>query len=168
MFDDIFNEQDMIDLQQLLRDNNMTITCAESCTGGLIASLITQVSGSSDIFRGSIVTYCNEVKEKELDVKKETMIEYGVVSTQVVEQMAKGVMNKFNSDFSLSVSGVAGPGGGTQNKPVGTVCFAILQKDQNIISKKINLEGTRKSIQLESSKIILQEIYKFIKKTLDK
>jgi len=168
MFDDIFNEQDMIDLQQLLRDNNMTITCAESCTGGLIASLITQVSGSSDIFRGSIVTYCNEVKEKELDVKKETMIEYGVVSTQVVEQMAKGVMKKFNSDFSLSVSGVAGPNVGTQNKPVGTVCFAILQKDKNIISKKINLDGTRKSIQLESSKIILKEIYKIIQKTLDK
>ncbi len=168
MYDEIFNSKDMKDMQDILRLHNKTITCAESCTGGLIASLITEVSGSSDIFRGSIVTYCNDIKEQELNVSKDTMIEYGVVSTQVVEQMCIGVTKKFNSDYSVSVSGIAGPGGGSENKPVGMICYAIYAKNKKIISDTIYLEGPRKSIQLESSKIILKEIYKFIQKTLDK
>ena len=87
MFDDIFNEKDMVNLQAILQNNNKTITCAESCTGGLIASLITQISGSSNIFKGSIVTYSNDIKQQELNVSKDTMIKYGVVSCEVVVQM---------------------------------------------------------------------------------
>jgi len=167
MFDEIFNENDMINLQNILRDNNKTITCAESCTGGLIASMITQISGSSAIFRGSIVTYCNDIKETELNVSKDTMIKYGVVSPQVVDQMASGVLNKFDASFALSVSGIAGPNGGSEAKPVGMICYAIGDKNK-IITNTIYLKGTRKSIQIEASKIILKEILKFIKKTLDK
>ncbi len=167
MFDEIFSIDKMQKLQDILQKNKKTITCAESCTGGLIASLITEVSGSSDIFKGSIVTYCNEIKEQELDVKKETMIQYGVVSTEVTDQMCLGVIKKFNADYSLAVSGVAGPGGGTENKPVGTVCFSIFNKNEKIISNRLQLSGTRKSIQIESAKIILNEIYKFLQKTLD-
>ena len=112
-------------IQDILKQNNLTITCAESCTGGLIASEITSISGSSSIFRGSIVTYCNEIKEQELDVKKETMIKYGVVSCEVVEQMLDGVLSKFDASIAIAVSGVAGPNGGTKDKPVGTVVIGV-------------------------------------------
>jgi nicotinamide-nucleotide amidase len=168
MYDEIFNSQDMLKLQDILRNNKKTITCAESCTGGLIASMITEVSGSSDIFRGSVVTYCNEIKEQELQVKKQTMIEHGVVSTHVVEEMCMGVSKKFAADFSMAVSGVAGPGGGTKDKPVGTVCYAIFYGFEKIKSEKLSLTGSRKEIQIQSAKIILREIFKFIQKTLDK
>ena len=168
MFDDIFNSNDMINMQKILRDNNKTITCAESCTGGLIALLITEVSGSSDIFRGSIVTYCNDIKEKILDVDKQTMIKYGVVSCEVVEQMAIGVEKIFKSDFTIAVSGIAGPNGGSIQKPVGTICYALIHSKSQITTKMLNLAGTRKSIQTEASKIILKEISKIISKTLDK
>ena len=167
MYDDKFNIKDMEDMQKLLRANNKTITCAESCTGGLIASLITEVSGSSDIFRGSIVTYCNDIKEQELNVSKNTMIEHGVVSNQVVEEMCLGVRKKFNSNYSISVSGIAGPGGGAENKPVGMICFAIFEENSKIISDTIYLKGSRKSIQLGASKIILKKIYIFLQKRLD-
>ena len=130
MFNEIFDQNDMIQLQNLLKEKNETITCAESCTGGLISSMITEISGSSSIFRGSVVTYCNEVKEQELGVKKETMIKYGAVSTQTVDEMLKGVIKKFDADYSMAVSGVAGPTGGTKDKPVGTVVIGILKKDQ--------------------------------------
>ena len=168
MFDDIFNEKDMVNLQAILQNNNKTITCAESCTGGLIASHITQISGSSNIFKGSIVTYSNDIKQQELNVSKDTMIKYGVVSCEVVEQMVKGVAKKFNAEYAIAVSGIAGPNGGTKNKPVGMVCFAILTSNNEIKSNTLYLKGTRKSIQLEASKIILKEIYKFIKNILDK
>ena len=87
MYNKIFSSEDMVKLQNHLMQNNQTITCAESCTGGLIASMITEISGSSSIFKGSIVTYCNEIKEQELNVKKQTMIDFGVVSCEVVQQM---------------------------------------------------------------------------------
>ena len=93
-----FTNDDMLKLQNYLIKSNQTITCAESCTGGLISSYITQNSGSSAIFKGSIITYCNETKEQELGVKKETMIKHGVVSREVAKQMCKGVLEKFNAD----------------------------------------------------------------------
>jgi PncC family amidohydrolase len=95
------------------------------------------------------------------------MIEYGVVSTQVVEEMCLGVRKKFNSNYSISVSGIAGPGGGTENKPVGMICFSIFEENTKIISDTIYLKGSRKSIQLGASKIILKKIYKFLQKRLD-
>jgi nicotinamide-nucleotide amidase len=167
MFDEIFNENNMIDLQKILKENKQTITCAESCTGGLIASMITQIPGSSSVFRGSIVTYCNDIKETELNVSKDTMIKYGVVSHQVVKQMASGVLDKFDANFALSVSGIAGPDGGSEAKPVGMICYAIANQDE-IITNTIYLKGPRKSIQFEASKTILKEIYKFIQISLDK
>ena len=157
MYDEIFNENDMMNLQKILRKNGKTMTCAESCTGGLIASMITEISGSSDIFRGSIVTYCNDIKEQELNVSKETMIKHGVVSDEVVEQMCNGISKKFNADYSLAVSGIAGPNGGSKQKPVGMICFAISKKNQKPICYTVYLKGTRKEIQIEASKIILKD-----------
>jgi len=162
MFDNIFNNNDMIKLQNRLRDNNQTITCAESCTGGLIASMLTEVSGSSSIFRGSIVTYCNEIKEQELNVEKETMIEYGVVSCEVVEQMCIGTLKKFDADFAIAVSGVAGPGGGTEKKPVGTVVIGVVSKsgDKNI--EIYNFKGDRKEVQIQAAKTALKKNFKIL------
>ena len=149
----------IIELEQILRMNNFTVTCAESCRWGLIASKFTEVSGSSDIFKGSIVTYCNEIKEQELNVKKETMIEYGVVSCEVVSEMLTGVLDKFNASFAIAVSGVAGPNGGTKNKPVGTVVIGI-KGINNIEDIQIyHFNGSRKEVQLEATKTALTILY---------
>ena len=141
------------EIQNILKKNNLTITCAESCTGGLIASKITQLSGSSSIFKGSIVTYCNEIKEKELNVSKQTMIDNGVVSIEVVNEMLDGVLKKFDSSFAIAVSGIAGPSGGTKNKPVGTVVIGI--KGINNIHKTniYHFKGTRMKIQEQAVSI---------------
>ena len=105
MFDDIFNENDMIELQNLLRANKQTITTAESCTGGLVASMITKISGSSEIFDGSIVTYSNKIKNQELNVKNITLDNFGAVSYEVVDEMLDGVIVKFDANFAIAISG---------------------------------------------------------------
>lgn len=162
MFENIFNDDDMTKIQNKLRDNNQTITCAESCTGGLIASMITEVSGSSSIFRGSLVSYCNEIKEQELNVQKETMINFGVVSCEVVEQMCQGVLKKFDADFAIAVSGVAGPGGGTIKKPIGTVSIGVISKNGDKNIAMYNFKGDRKKVQIQASKTALKIIFEIL------
>jgi len=162
MYEDIFNETNMLELQNLLTKRKETITTAESCTGGLIASMITEISGSSNIFRGSVVTYCNEIKEQELNVKKETMIQNGVVSLEVVKEMLLGVIRKFDANYAIAVSGVAGPNGGTIAKPVGTVVIGVMSCDGREHIAIYNFKGNRKEIQLQSAKTGLKEILKFI------
>ncbi|MBI3874088.1 MAG: CinA family protein [Arcobacter sp.] len=142
-------------IQKILRDNKYTLTCAESCTGGLIASKITEISGSSDIFKGSIVTYSNEIKEQELGVKKETMVNYGVVSIEVVSEMLVGVLKKFNATYAIAVSGVAGPNGGTDLKPVGTVVIGLMNIFGYKNIQQYHFTGDRKNIQLQSMEMAL-------------
>lgn len=149
----------MEELQSLLKQNKQTITCAESCTGGLIASMITAVSGSSSIFKGSVVTYCNEIKEQELGVKKETMIKHGAVSTQTVDEMLIGVIKKFDSDFAIAVSGVAGPTGGTKDKPVGTVVIGIMKKNENPQSWTFSFNGGRQEVQEAAANMSFLKIF---------
>lgn len=168
MYDEIFNTNDMIALQNILRASNKRITCAESCTGGLIASMITSLSGSSDIFDGSIVSYSNKIKIQELNVSENTLENFGAVSVEVVEEMLVGSLKKFNADFSIAVSGIAGPNGGTKQKPVGTVVIGIMDRKMTSIIDVYGLEGTRESIQIQAAKISLKQIYKFVHKTLDK
>lgn len=110
---------------QLLQKNNQTIAVAESCTGGKISHLITQISGSSNYFKGSIVAYSNQIKIQELGVSESNIYQYGAVSEPVIVQMAKGIRKKFNTDFSIATSGIAGPNGGNSEKPVGTVWIAV-------------------------------------------
>lgn len=110
----------------LLDKNGWMVASAESCTGGLIAKLITDVSGSSKYFGAGIVTYSNEAKMSILGVKKETLDEHGAVSSNTVEEMVKGVARVAGADCAMAVSGVAGPSGGTPVNPVGSVWFAIL------------------------------------------
>lgn len=106
---------------ELLKEKNLTLATAESCTGGLISKAITDVSGASEVFLGGIVSYANEVKHKILGVKNETLASYGAVSCQTAEEMALGASRTCFSSVSISTTGIAGPSGGTKEKPVGTV-----------------------------------------------
>ncbi|TXB66212.1 competence/damage-inducible protein A [Vicingus serpentipes] len=131
----------------LLRHNKQTMATAESCTGGYIAHLITSISGSSDYFKGAIVSYANEVKINELRVNSTDIDNYGAVSEQVVVQMAKGVLTKLNVDYAIATSGIAGPTGGTTEKPVGTVWIAVANKNE-VMAKKY-LFGTDRQVNIE-------------------
>jgi len=164
MFNNIFNEDDMIKFQEILKQRGETITCAESCTGGLISSMITEISGSSSIFRGSIITYANEIKEQELKVKKETMIEYGVVSIPVVEQMLQGVLKKFDSTYAMAVSGVAGPNGGTDEKPVGTVVIGVMSRYGSKNIEIYHFKGGRKEVQIQAAKTAFRRNFEILLK----
>ncbi|ETR72324.1 MAG: CinA-like protein [Candidatus Magnetoglobus multicellularis str. Araruama] len=127
----------------LLKKENATLAIAESCTGGLIAHLMTQVPGSSDYFLCSAVTYANEAKTAILNVSHDTIQKYGAVSEKTVREMALGIRNKNNASYGLATSGIAGPGGGTPEKPVGTLCMAVAS-DSGINYQKIVLSfGTR-------------------------
>ncbi|MDP4202792.1 MAG: CinA family nicotinamide mononucleotide deamidase-related protein [Bacteroidota bacterium] len=114
----------------LLLQRKMTMATAESCTGGNIAHLITSVSGSSEYYKGSVVAYANEIKQNILGVSESDLNAYGAVSQQVVEQMARGVQSRFNTDVAVATSGVAGPTGGTPEKPVGMVWIAVAVRDK--------------------------------------
>lgn len=168
MYESLFNDKDMLDFQNLLRKHNKTLTTAESCTGGLIASMVTEVSGSSDIFNGAVITYSNKIKQQELDVKEKTLLNNGAVSIEVVNEMLSGVIKKFNSDFAIAVSGIAGPNGGTKDKPVGTVVIGIKGKDIGQDIEIYKFEGTRKEVQIQTAKYSLKKLLKFFQKTLDK
>lgn len=120
---------------QLLREKGQTLSTAESCTGGYIAHKITEIPGSSDYFKGSVVAYSNEIKNKVLGVSQYDLDTYGAVSEAVIEQMAEGVQKLFATDYALATSGVAGPGGGTPEKPVGTIWIALATPDKTISRK---------------------------------
>jgi len=164
----IFTTDDMIELQNLLRANNKTITTAESCTGGLIAHLITKISGSSDIFNGAIVSYSNEIKAKELGVKNETLENFGAVSQEVVKQMIQGSLGKFSASFAIAVSGIAGPTGGSEKKPVGTVVIGFGDTNSHLTVDTWHFLGTREEVQIQAAQTALKEILKFLRKILDK
>ena len=110
---------------QLLKERKKTLALAESCTGGNIAQFITSVPGSSIYFKGSVVAYANEIKQEILGVDSASIEKFGAVSREVVEQMAEGVRKRFGADYSIATSGIAGPDGGTPEKPVGTTWIAV-------------------------------------------
>lgn len=130
----------------LLREKQVKIACVESCTGGLIASMITSVSGSSEIFESGYVTYSNQAKTDMVGVKEETLIAHGAVSEQVVKEMVTGALERSDADVAVAVSGIAGPNGGTKEKPVGTVCVAWGDNDE-IQSTTFIISGNRQYFQ---------------------
>ncbi|MDJ1471430.1 competence/damage-inducible protein A [Xanthocytophaga flava] len=123
---------------KLLLDQNLTLATAESCTGGYVAHTITKVPGSSRYFTGGMVTYSNDMKINQLDVLPDTLVQYGAVSEETVRQMAENVRKKLNTDIGISTSGIAGPDGGTPDKPVGTIWIAYADKDKTV-TKKLQL-----------------------------
>ena len=125
-----------------LREKGLTLSCAESCTGGLVSKRITDIAGCSDVFVGSCITYANEAKIKLLGVKEETLKKWGAVSEQTAAEMAAGVRVALGTDIGVSVTGIAGPGGGSEEKPVGTVFLGISTKEGEQV-RKLSLSSMR-------------------------
>ena len=146
----------------LLKQKNYTISFAESCTGGLLASKIVNVSGASNVFNESFVTYSNEAKIKYLQVNEATISQYGVVSDEVVLEMVLGLFHQTQADICISVSGIAGPGGGTPQKPVGLVHFAIKIKDNIHVESKI-FKGNRDIIRTRTALWVLYRLFTLLK-----
>lgn len=119
-----------IEIANALKSRRLVMGTAESCTGGKIASMITSMAGSSEYFAGGVVSYCNEVKHDVLGVSEDNLRTYGAVSQPVVEQMARGAIRVLGCDCAVATSGIAGPGGGTPTKPVGTVWVAAAYKER--------------------------------------
>jgi nicotinamide-nucleotide amidase len=147
---------------KLLINKGLTLSVAESCTGGNISHLITSVPGSSKYFKGSIVAYSNEIKSNHLNIPKETIEKYGAVSHEVAEYMAKGVMKFANSDCAIATTGIAGPDGGTKEKPVGTVCISVIFEDK-IISRKFLFGDNRERNIIKASLSALNMLRNLIK-----
>ncbi len=149
-------------LGNILKEKRLTLSVAESCTGGYISHKITSVSGSSSYFKGGIVSYANEIKENILDVKESELIQFGAVSEPVVQQMAKGVQRIFNTDCSIATSGIAGPDGGSEEKPVGTVWICARYKEKMVSGKFIF--GISREMNIERASIAgLSMLYELIK-----
>jgi len=127
---------------KLLKKNSQTVCTAESCTGGNIAGLLTSIPGSSAYFKGSVVAYDNSVKTQLLGVPEEIIVKHGAVSKETVELMAAGARNLFKTDYAVSTSGIAGPDGGTDEKPVGTIWICVSTKNQ-IVSEKLTFGNDR-------------------------
>lgn len=143
---------------KILKSKNLTLATAESCTGGHLAHLITSVPGSSAYFKGGIVAYDNDIKRNHLNVSNETLTEYGAVSEETVREMAQNVRIRFNTSVGVSTSGIAGPDGGTKEKPVGTVWIAYAD-DQGVTARKLMLGNRDRVINIErASRAVLNFI----------
>lgn len=129
-----------------LKELQLTVTTAESCTGGLIAARLVNVAGASQVFGRGFVTYANEAKEEELGVKHETLQQHGAVSKQTVKQMARGAAEHGKADVAIAVTGLAGPDGGTKEKPVGLVYVGIFYKDK-VYWQEFHFKGNRSTIR---------------------
>lgn len=146
-------------LYKKLKEKNMKIAFCESCTGGLITSRFTQISGISEVFDRGIITYSNKSKIEELGVNKETLNRYGAVSEQIALEMATGLLNKTGVDIALSTTGIAGPSGGTKEKPIGLVFIGIATKKNSYVIK-CTLSGNRNSIQNKAASRAFDELRK--------
>jgi PncC family amidohydrolase len=142
----------------LLREREWTLSVAESCTGGLICDRITDITGSSDYFKGGMVTYSNESKAKHLEITLNYIKRYGAVSPQVARKMAQGVRKAFGTTFGLSTTGVAGPTGGTKRAPIGRV-FIGLANGRKTWVRREDLRGSRKEIKRKASEKALLFFY---------
>lgn len=128
-----------------------TVTTAESCTGGWIAKVLTDISGSSQWFEQGFITYSNEAKQKLVDVRAESLASFGAVSERVVTEMAEGALRNANADYAISVSGIAGPDGGSAEKPVGTVWFGLAVKGGTTRCYLHHFEGDRDAVRHQAT-----------------
>lgn len=146
---------------EALLQKGLTIASAESCTGGLFSAALTDVPGISAVFFEGYVTYANHVKEKNLGVSHETLLSHGAVSEECAKEMAEGVRARAGADVGVSATGIAGPGGGTKEKPVGTVYIAVSTRQETTV-KKLSLSGSRREIREET----VREMFALIKKAI--
>lgn len=156
--DDIFDEDDTpleILVGNLLKKKNLTVSTAESCTGGSIAARLTSIPGSSEYFKGAVVAYSNEIKEALLHVSTKTLEKRGAVSEETVVEMVKGAMETLKTDCAVSTSGIAGPGGGTKEKPVGTVWIAAAYKNEIRTMKQETDRGREMNVERAGNNALL-------------
>ena len=150
------------ELGNVLKSKKLSLSTAESCTGGGVAAAITSVAGSSEYFMGGIVAYSNDVKVSLLHVSSETLEKYGAVSRETVMEMAAGAMNTLKTDCAIATSGIAGPGGGSLEKPVGTIWIAIAYKNEIVTVMQTGDNGRVKNVQnaIQNAMDLLIEILK--------
>ena len=146
-----------------LHQKNLFLVSAESCTGGWLAKQITDLPGSSAIFDRGFVTYSNDSKQQMLGVQKNTIEGFGAVSENVVKEMASGALEHSNADIAIAISGVAGPDGGTEEKPVGMVCFGMMERGKKALATTKVFNGNRDQIRSLAVDFALHEIDKIIK-----
>ena len=157
-----FDEETLSEsLGKLLIEKKLQLVTAESCTGGYISHVVTKTSGSSSYYKGSIIAYSNDVKKSELNVQEETLAEYGAVSEQTVQEMIDGVLSKLAGDVAIAVSGIAGPSGGTKEKPVGTVVIGVGDSKEKYIRTVTFTTNRLKNIEL-TAVVALVMLRKFI------
>jgi len=154
----------LINIIQILKENRETISMAESCTGGRIATAFTSIAGVSTVFNGSCVTYSNEIKHLWLGVEEKTLEKYGAVSRECIAEMLQGIKKKANSDYAIAVSGIAGPDGGTPEKPVGTVYIGMITPSETII-ERYQFEGDREAVQKAATTASITLFEKNLKKS---
>jgi len=148
-----------------LASENHTISFAESCTGGRLAAAFTSISGASEVFDGSVVSYSNEIKQAWLGVTKETLESHGAVSSQCVEEMLKGISTlteTLKSDYALAVSGIAGPTGGSEEKPIGTVYIGVKTPTSQEVFHCL-FDGDRNSVQEQSTAFAIRKLEEYLK-----
>ncbi|CNF35998.1 competence damage-inducible protein A [Yersinia rohdei] len=141
-----------------LKERDSWVTCAESCTGGWVAKVLTDIAGSSAYFDRGFVTYSNKAKHDLLGVKESTLEKYGAVSEAVVQEMALGALREAKADFAVSISGIAGPDGGSAEKPVGTVWFAFATNEGLVVASKQHFCGDRDAVRLQATVFALQTL----------
>jgi nicotinamide-nucleotide amidase len=142
----------------LLRGQARTIATAESCTGGLLAARLTELAGSSDYVRGGIVAYSNEAKTEVAGVPRELIESHGAVSPEVAAALAEGARSRLDADVGVGVTGVAGPGGGTAEKPVGLVCLSVAVDGKEPLTRSVNLPGGRADVRERSTTVAMHLI----------
>lgn len=146
---------------ELLRPKRLTLAAAESCTGGLLGHRITNVPGSSDYFLGGAIAYSDQAKQKLLGVRRETLVEEGAVSDRAAREMARGVKKMFGSDLALAITGIAGPGGGTAEKPVGLVYIVLAAADRELCERHI-WGGDREENKRRSAERALELLQEYL------
>jgi nicotinamide-nucleotide amidase len=157
--------QDLVEkLADLMQKKGITLVTAESCTGGLLAATITLRPGTSKMFERGFITYSNESKTEMLGVPKDLIDKYGAVSEEVAQSMAQGALEKSRADLSISITGIAGPDGGSEHKPVGLVYFGYAMKGKSAGIMQHMFKGTRKQIQAEATQTALKHLISVLDK----
>jgi nicotinamide-nucleotide amidase len=153
-------------LAEILRSRNWKMAAAESCTGGLVCASLTALAGSSDWFERGYITYSNEAKAECLGVPVDLIEDHGAVSEQVAHAMAEGAQLQAGTNVAISITGIAGPSGGSAEKPVGTVCFAwAIRSDageNRVLTKTMHFDGDRQSIRQQAGDYVLSELAKLL------
>ena len=156
------SEQELRDLAgqlgECMTSKGMKLASAESCTGGWLAKIITDIPGSSAWFVGSVVSYSNEAKQRLLGVSADTLAEFGAVSGDTVLEMSDGLFAQTDADVAVSISGIAGPDGGSDDKPVGLVWLSWGKRDKSVFANAFNFDGNREEVRRQSIKQALENL----------